>query len=45
MENLEDQILCQDMYRREKNFFGLSDAAQGAENASEVLCTFFKDKL
>mgnify|MGYP007094288202 CR=1 FL=1 len=31
--------------RENLHFFGLSDAAQEAENASEVLCTFFKDKL
>ena len=47
MDNLEDQILYKEMYSRRENlrFFGLSEAAHGAENTSEVLYKFLEDGL
>lgn len=47
IKNLEDQILCQEVYNRRENLriFGIREGAQGVENTSEVVYKFFEDEL
>ena len=46
IKDLQDQILCQDVYSRRENlrFFGLPETDHSSENTSDVVYRFFERK-